>query len=239
MKTHIDSIPFDILHKYSSINSKLIPMKAGIESRLKTLIETSTRQTAIEEWNEAATNQKVPLYNYRFDHIQQVVTLAKHLAEGTEADMEIITLAAWLHDVDKPGVGGDSIHGIDSAKLTEEILIRERIEPDLVAKVANVVKQHVGLTIEKPLEPIEAQILWEADKILKLGVVGLLQFVLNGTRLFPGRGLDEIAQALREFLPLATEIANCVVTKKGRGIAQQRLKSLQQISAFLDSEINM
>ena len=166
MKTHIDSIPFDILHKYSLINSKLIPMKAGIESRLKTLIETSTRQTAIEEdpnttcfafsetaieeWNEAATNQKVPLYNYRFDHIQQVVTLAKHLAEGTEADMEIITLAAWLHDVDKPGVGGDSIHGIDSAKLTEEILIRERIEPDLVAKVANVVKQHVGPARRNP-----------------------------------------------------------------------------------------
>jgi hypothetical protein len=61
-------------------------MKADIEPRLRQIIEVSTRKAAITEWKEAANNQKVPLYNYRGDHIDEVVVLAKHLAEGTNAE---------------------------------------------------------------------------------------------------------------------------------------------------------
>ena len=214
-------------------------MKAGIEDRLNKLVETSTRKAAIEEWNEAIKMQMVPLYNYRFDHVQQVVSLAKHLAKDTDANLDVIILAAWLHDIDKPGVGGDSIHGVDSARLTEEVLVEEGIDPEIVSKVSDVVKQHVGLTLEKPLEPLEAQILWEADKILKLGMIGLLQSTLNGTRLFPGRGLNKIAKDLREFLPLASQIVECVVTERGKVVANKRLESLFQLSTILDAEMNV
>ncbi|MHA2152986.1 MAG: HD domain-containing protein, partial [Candidatus Thorarchaeota archaeon] len=105
-------------------------MKSDIELRLRRIVEVSTKKAAIAEWKEAADNQKVPLYNYRGDHIQEVVELAKYLADGTGADMEVIIFASWLHDLAKPGVGGISVeqHGIASAEMAEEILTKEGID---------------------------------------------------------------------------------------------------------------
>ncbi|MFW9767200.1 MAG: HD domain-containing protein [Candidatus Thorarchaeota archaeon] len=216
-------------------------MKEGLEQRLREIVQVSTKKAAIAEWSEAATSQFVPIYNYRGNHIDEVVELAKHLAEGTQADMEVITLAAWLHDLAKPGVGGISAerHGIASAEMAEEILTQERIEDDTIVKVSDVIRKHVGLTLKQPLEPIEAQILWEADKILKLGVIGIIQGILNSGRLFPGRSTKKIADDMREFLPLAQSISDCVVTEKGKVIAEKRLKTLQIFSEAFDEELRL
>ena len=215
-------------------------MKSDIEQRLRKIVEVSTRKAAIAEWEDAAKTQRVPLYNYRLDHAEEVVVLAKQIAKGSDADMEVITLAAWLHDLAKPGVGGIPAkhHGIVSAEMAEEILTQEKIDRKTIEKVSDSIGKHVGLTLKQPLEPIEAQILWEADKILKLGMVGLLQYVLNGVRIFPGRSLVQIAEDTREFLKLATNIAECMVTERGRAIAQERLKTLHFVSKTLISELN-
>ncbi|MHA1948553.1 MAG: HD domain-containing protein [Candidatus Thorarchaeota archaeon] len=216
-------------------------MKSDIELRLRRIVEVSTKKAAIAEWKEAADNQKVPLYNYRGDHIQEVVELAKYLADGTGADMEVIIFASWLHDLAKPGVGGISVeqHGIASAEMAEEILTKEGIDHAIIGRVSDVIRKHVGLTLKDPLEPLEAQIVWEADKILKLGMIGMFQQILNGVRLFPGRSLDQFADDLREFLSLAEKISLCVVTDRGKVIAQERLDTLQQISETLDAELNL
>ncbi|MFX1484417.1 MAG: HD domain-containing protein [Promethearchaeota archaeon] len=216
-------------------------MKDDIEQRLREIVQASTRKTAKAEWNDAARNQKVPLYNYRGDHIDEVVALSKHLAEGTDADMEVITLAAWLHDLAKPGIAGISAkqHGKASAEMAEEILTNEKIDRATIEKVSDVIRKHVGLTLKQPLEPIEAQIIWEADKILKLGIIGMIQGLLNGVRLFPGRSTKKIADDLHEFLPLAKSISECVVTDQGKAIAQERLKTLQILSETLNGELQL
>jgi HD superfamily phosphodiesterase len=215
-------------------------MSSDIEQRLRRIVEVSTRKAAISEWKEATQNQMIPLYNYRMDHIEEVVVLAKQIAHGTDADIDVITLAAWLHDLAKPGVGGIPAqhHGIVSAEMAEEILTSEKIDREKIEKVSDAIRKHVGLTLKQPLEPLEAQILWEADKILKLGMVGFMQYILNGVRVSPGRSIEKIADELREFLNLATNIAESMVTKRGRAIAQERLKTLQYISKILDSELN-
>ena len=42
-----------------------------------------------------------PTFNYRWEHVQAVVTVAIKLAEETGADVEVVECAAWLHDVCK------------------------------------------------------------------------------------------------------------------------------------------
>ena len=214
-------------------------MKVDIEERLRRIVQVSTKKAAINEWNEATQTQKQPLYNYRLDHIEEVVVLAKHIASGLNVDMDVIILSAWLHDLAKPGVGGISAqhHGIASADLAEEILAQENVDYEKILIVSDVIRKHVGLTLEKPLEPLEAQIIWEADKILKLGLVGFIQGLLNGVRLFPGRGLREISEGFHEFLPLASDIVKCMETKKGKELANERLKTLKILIENLDSEL--
>jgi len=215
-------------------------MKENIETNLRKVVEVTTRKAAIEEWSTAANKQKVPLYNYRFDHILEVVDLTKYIAGGTEANIDEVILAAWLHDIAKPGIGGISTadHGNASAEIAEEILLEEGVEYETISKVCNIIRKHVGLIIKETLEPIEAQVLWEADKILKLGLVGLFQFVLNGVRIFPGQTLKEINTRLHEFLPLAADLVACVVTERGKEVAMERLRRLHLLADMLETELN-
>lgn len=214
-------------------------MNENIEKNLRKIVEVSTRKAAIEEWSTASEKQFVPLYNYRLDHIEEVVELASHIGSATDANMEVVILAAWLHDLAKPGIDGIPAqhHGVASAELAEHILPEQGIDPETIVQVSDVIRKHVGLTIKEPLEPIEAQVLWEADKILKLGMIGLLQYVLNGIRITPGQNLHDIAEKLRKFLPLAGDIAGSVVTEKGKEIAAERLRNLHQLVDMLDSEL--
>lgn len=216
-------------------------MKEDIENRLRMIVEESTRRAAIEEWKDSSEKQTVPLYNYRLDHILEVVNLAKVIASETNANIEVIILAAWLHDLAKPGVGGISAkhHGVASAEMAKEILTKEEVEQEVIDQVLDVIKKHVGLTIKEPLQPMEAQIVWEADKIMKLGMIGLIQELLNGVRLFPGRSLEEIVKDLNEFIPLATEIANCMDTKRGKKLANERLETLKTVINYLDEELRI
>jgi uncharacterized protein len=216
-------------------------MTERIERKLRDIVETSTRKAAIEEWKTAAEKQGVPLYNYRFDHVEEVVSLSKEIALDTDANLDVVILAAWLHDLAKPGIGGISAeqHGIASAELAKEILTAEKVDPEVIEQVADVIRKHVGLKIKQQLQPLEAQILWEADKILKLGMIGLIQSLLNTVRLFPGRNMIQISDSIREFLSLASEIAACVYTRRGKEIANERLNTLQELSKYLDKELNL
>lgn len=215
-------------------------MIVEIENQLRRLVEETTERAAIEEWKQASEKQDLPLYNYRGDHVEQVVKLAKHLASSTDADMEILILAAWFHDFAKPGLGGIEIrdHGVASAELAREWLIKNGYDKMIIEKICDVIRKHVGLTLDKPLEPIEAQILWEADKIHKLGLVGLLQYILNGIRLHPGKSLSDFQIQLVEFLPLAARITGSVATERGKELAIERLKTLQDLARILESELN-
>jgi len=216
-------------------------MQKDIEKKLRTIVEVSTRKAAISEWRDAAEDQLVPLYNYRLDHIEEVVELAKKIASDTDANLEVITLAAWLHDLAKPGVGGlpAQHHGVVSAEMAKEILTIEKVDRAIIDQVVDVIEKHVGLTIKEPLEPIEAQILWESDKIMKLGMIGFIQGMLNGVRLFPGRNMTELASWLNEFIPLATDIVHCMVTKRGKEIAQERLNTFKALVKYLDNEVQV
>lgn len=216
-------------------------MNPEIENQLRQMVTNSTRKAAVDEWKKSANKQRLPLYNYRGDHVEQVVRLVKEIGPTTDADMDIVILAAWLHDLAKPGIEGIEIrhHGIASAELAEDWLAQAGYDAKTITQVADAVRKHVGLKLEKPLEPVEAQVLWEADKILKLGIVGLLQYVLNSIRINPGQDLGNIADRLREYLPLAADITNCVVTERGKEIAAERLQRLRILSEMLDSELNL
>ena len=215
-------------------------MKPEVEDQICFIVEKTTKKAAIEEWKKSSEQQRVPLYNYRFDHVKEVVELAKHIGPTTDANMEVVTLAAWFHDVAKPGLEGVAIkdHGVASAEIAEHWMIDKGYDQDMISRVSDTIRKHVGLKLEKPLEPIEAQVLWESDKILKLGIVGLLQHVLNGVRYNPGQELKDIAERLHDFLPLAQGIASSVATQCGKKIANERMQSLHTLSKMLDSELN-
>jgi uncharacterized protein len=159
-------------------------------------------------------------FNHRWEHVQEVVQLALWLAETLDADREIVEAAAWLHDIGKV----ESNHGVAGAEEAERILITTDFPPAKIAAVAQVIRLHVGMYRAEdavPLEPVEAAILWDADKLSKLGVHALA-FMLSAIYLV-GQTLAERRQSSAEFVydVLSRTVAS-MNTAPARRLAQQR-----------------
>ncbi|MCK4279551.1 MAG: HD domain-containing protein, partial [Candidatus Thorarchaeota archaeon] len=172
-----------------------------------------------------------------YSHVSQVVAVAKHLAKVTGADMDIVTTAAWLHDFAKPGMGEVLGHGETSAKDAREILLKEGIDPDAVERICDTIRKHVGLTLDSPLEPMEAQILWEADKLVKLGATVFAHTIVYMQKAKPGFSLKDLADELRDYLSLAKRIAASMNTERAQELARIRLNAMKSISELLDAEL--
>lgn len=214
-------------------------MRKGIYSKLRETIDTTTSDTAKKEWSSVQKKSKKPLFNYRFDHVKRVVALTEFLAGDTNAKQDVAVLAAWLHDVAKPGIHGPENHGEVSAKAASKMLSDLGINKSIVEEVSNIIRKHVGLTLDEPIKPLEAQILWEADKLSKLGATGLVHYLINGIRLNPGMSLADISDSITDFIPLAEEIAGSMYTEKAKQIASRRLKTLKAFAKALRAELHL
>ena len=113
-------------------------------------------------------------FNYRWEHVTTVVTLALRLAELTGADAEIVEAAAWLHDVCKFSDG--QRHPQDGAADARAFLPTTDFPPHKIEAVAAAIADHMGLWRDEPLTVLESQVLWDADKLAKIGLTAIFHW---------------------------------------------------------------
>ncbi|MCF2137002.1 MAG: HD domain-containing protein [Candidatus Thorarchaeota archaeon] len=212
-------------------------MNNPLITRLKERILRETSLVANQDWQRIVNTDGPPIYNYRRDHVASVVATACYLAKEAGADMDVVLIAAWLHDVAKPGLGGPDDHGVEGAKIATQILTDEGIDSKMIERVTYAIRSHVGLVRDTPLDTVEAQVLWEADKLVKLGVIGFIHYVINGLQLKPGMGLVDLHSKLEEFLPLAEKIAGSMITPPAKRMAKERLQVLKDVVLSLKREL--
>lgn len=103
-------------------------------------------------------------YEIYFCHFMPVVAHAKNLAKQfTNVDIEVLELAAWLHDIGSVMKGREN-HHITGAEIAEEKLKEFGYPQEKIEKVKKCIFSHRG-SQELPKESIEAQILADADAL--------------------------------------------------------------------------
>ena len=120
---------------------------------------------------KVSSNKAIP-FAHRCEHVQAVVSTALWLARETGADSEVVEAAAWLHDIRKGSPG----HGVNGAREAKRILLQTDFPAEKTPSVVDAIARHVGLyraPDAPPLTPLETAILWDADKLTKLGVQAL------------------------------------------------------------------
>ena len=172
--------------------------------------------------------------SHGFDHVTRVLALCRRLGES--ADMEVLTLAALLHDVGRPEEdrsNGSACHAEAGARIAREILERHGAAPALVRKVQECVRTHRYRGRARPLSR-EARILFDADKLDSLGAVGLGRAFLFagevGARLHNSEAAAVRSAAysgedtaFREYLVKLRHLPGRMQTEEGRQLARQRL----------------
>ena len=217
-------------------------MKRGLEAKIRRLVERESKAKATKEWSDVLSTMEAPPFNYRFDHVTQTVQVAKYLAKETGADLDVVVMAAWLHDVARPGIiiPDDALPlGEEGAEIAREFLLAERVDTVMVDRVCEVIQKHVGYTQKAPLEPLEAQIVWEADKLTKIGLVNIVRFIINNIRFEPNTSTESILHRVPEILSLSREIAACMHTEPAKRLARAWIQNIEFFIDRLESELNL
>ena len=188
----------------------------------------AARDAAIVE-ERLRNNGSDVVFTYRWEHVQAVVRLAIVLAKKTGADAEVVEAAAWLHDIVK---AQSEDHGRDGAIAARRILAGTDYPPIKIEAVADAISQHVGLWRENPsaqIEPIEAAVLWDADKLSKLGVTAVLHF--TGYLVNKGEGTTaQLTERLCE-LDWQERIVESFNTEQARAAGEKRIAFLHAFCA--------
>ncbi|OIO40709.1 hypothetical protein CO154_00925 [Candidatus Pacearchaeota archaeon CG_4_9_14_3_um_filter_31_7] len=124
----------------------------------------------IKKFVEEECNKPTSKYGYRafIYHVLPVrnyaLTLGKKLIEeGKKVDMEIVELAAWLHDIGSV-MHRRKDHHITGARITGEKLAELNYPAEKIKKVQHCIFSHRGSQKIKR-ETIEAQIIADADSM--------------------------------------------------------------------------
>jgi len=140
-------------------------------SACQALAQARAHEEALQLW-EIPDSQTVP-FEYRWEHVKEVVTIALRLCEITGADTEVVEAAAWLHDIRKL----EKQHALAGAAEAGPFLQTTDFPAGKIDAVVDAIAKHEGflrLPGAPPVEPLEAAVLWDADKLTKLGVGALL-----------------------------------------------------------------
>lgn len=149
-------------------------MSAGLRewhSACKEMAQTRAREESLKLW-EIPASATVP-FDYRWEHVKEVVAMALHLCDLLGGDREVVEAAAWLHDIRKLEKNHAQV-GADEAAL---FLRTTNFPRGKIDAVVDAIAKHEGFTRpagSPSLEPVEAAILWDADKLTKLGAGAVL-----------------------------------------------------------------
>jgi uncharacterized protein len=113
-----------------------------------------------EECRKPSSNYGYELYEF---HFISVVKYAKLLAEKLGADVDLVQIAAWLHDIGSIKEGRKD-HHITGANIAEEKLRELNYPKEKIELIKKCILNHRG-SINNKRESIEEQIIADADAI--------------------------------------------------------------------------
>ena len=157
--------------------------------------------------------------------------------------MEVLTAAVWLHDIvttHSLEVGGisDAEAAADEAR---RFLVTTDFPPDKIDAVAAAIRVHEGLHLERPLEQLEAAVLWDADKLSKLGATYLVHNLCAHPvfdPIFQGKPTDTdlVLKSVRDWLKMAAGIVASMNTEAAKAEGARRLAYLRSFVEELEGE---
>ncbi|MBP9500688.1 MAG: HD domain-containing protein [Candidatus Promineofilum sp.] len=174
-------------------------------------------------------------FNYRWEHVTAVVALSLKLAELTGADAEIAEAAAWLHDICK--FTDRERHPVAGAAYARAFLPVTDFPPHKIEAVAAAIADHMGLWRDEPLTVLESQVLWDADKLAKIGLTAAFHWMGGDLAGHKMRSLRYLIDRARTADWQAKTVAS-MHTEPAKRAAAARLAAYHHLYDALEAELS-
>jgi uncharacterized protein len=175
-----------------------------------------------------------------WSHVERVYNLALRIAKKEKADINIIKLATYLHDVgrrEEMQSKGKICHAEKGVELAEKILEPYNLDKKIIENIKHCILAHRFRNDHKPAT-IEAKILFDADKLDSIGAVGVgRDFLFAGSSgsncLYTGNekklvknarefSFTKEDSAFLEYYFKLKKVKSKILTKTGKKIAEER-----------------
>ena len=187
--------------------------------------------------------------SHDWDHTLRVYNLALRIGKIEGAHLQVIKLAALLHDIARPIQDenkGKVCHAEEGGNIASAILQDKTGSCETSEKVTHCIRTHRFRKDEKPAS-LEAKVLFDADKLDSIGAIGIgraFQFAgevgarLHNKAIIPERSQEygEEDTAYREFLVKLSKVKSRMLTDEGRRLAEARHEFMQTFFEQLNKE---
>ena len=192
-----------------------------------------------------------------FDHVLRVFHMAERLSLAENADIEIVRAAALLHDAQGSETEGGDMgrlnHHFTSAEFARQVLETEGWSEDRIQEVLHCIRAHRFRDQSEQPQTIEAQVLFDADKLDAIGAIGVaralaysvvegLPFYAEPSDYFLQIGKKEPGEphtAYHEHLFKLRKIKTLLYTKTAQAIADQRHRIMDEFFMQLAAEFHV
>ena len=184
-----------------------------------------------------------------FSHIMRVYKSAQKIGKAEGADMQVLLLAALLHDVGAESKLSGASAESDALRLriAEEFLKKKSLPEDLRNKVLYAIDVH---RFSKGIVPAtkEAKILQDADRLDAMGAIGIARVFMTGGAMgrkfyspedpfCKTRAPDDKMWNLDHFFKKILKLESGMYTETARMIARRRAAVLKRYLEDLQMEI--
>lgn len=199
---------------------------------------------------EARKHFKGKKSSHDWEHTERVYNLALHIGKKEHANLEILKLAALLHDIarhEEDKTGGKIDHAKKGAILAEEILKNYKVPAKKISQITHCIETHRfrGKLIPKTKE---ARTLFDADKLDAIGAIGIGRAFFfacevgakihnkKGTNILKTKEYSEEDTAYREFIVKLQKVKSRMLTREGKKLASKRHKFMVEFFTRLNKE---
>jgi uncharacterized protein len=188
--------------------------------------------------------------SHDWSHTERVSRLCLKIGEKEGADLEILEIAALLHDIgreEQDRSKGKVCHAAVGARIARTILEEVGMEPAKLERIIHCIQTHRFRGNKQP-ETAEAKVLFDADKLDSIGAVGIGRAFLfagevgakvhnNGVDFTKTSSYSEEDTAYREFSVKLRKVKDRMLTAEGKRIAKERHAFMEQFFNRLHDEV--
>jgi len=189
--------------------------------------------------------------SHDWDHTERVLKNAIHIAKVENADLEILQIAALLHDISRAedvNSKGKICHAEKGAELTRILLSTLDVDKEKIDKIIHCIETHRFRNNKEPNSK-ETKILFDADKLDSIGAIGIGRaFVFAGeigakvhnknVDINKTKEYSTDDTAYREYLVALRKVKDRMLTKEGKTLAEERHNFMTQFFNRINKEVD-
>jgi uncharacterized protein len=173
--------------------------------------------------------------SHAWDHSERVRRLCLHIGRAEAADLEVLEIAAYLHDIGRPFQDkskGAVCHAEKGAEMARALLEPYPMSRERKENIIHSIRSHRFRGTGAP-QSMEAKVLFDADKLDSIGAIGIARAFLfagevgaklhnSGINPEETRPYTEEDTGFREFKVKLSKVKDRMLTAEGARLAAER-----------------